>query len=313
MNKPTVSIIIPTYNRVKLLERAIESVLNQTYDNIIEIIVTDDGSMDNTKEVVEKYIKKDPRIIYALNTKYPHGPLGNRNNGLDMATGEFIAFCDDDDVLLPNAVSDLVDVYLKYGYKIILGDCLRSDNKQFAGTYHGSSREINYKNVLCGDFDGEYLMLFHKNLLGNKRFNPQSWSGESLVWWEMFKNTNGYYLHKETKIYNVELPERITSKLLADPGKYFITYKEILEKFGDDLLKLCPKRFVKYSLLAAYSVKLNGNYLLALRYWLYSFRTLKLFWLKVIAFFYFILPLPKKLQIFIRKKLDKILKLLFVK
>jgi len=66
MNKnPTVSVIIPTYNRAHLVGRAIQSVLNQTYQDF-ELIVVDDGSTDNTDEVIKEFQQKDNRIIYLL-------------------------------------------------------------------------------------------------------------------------------------------------------------------------------------------------------------------------------------------------------
>lgn len=311
MNKPTVSIIIPTYNRAKLLERAIESVLNQTYDNIIEIIITDDGSTDNTKEVIEKYKKKDSRIIYVSNKKYIHGPTGNKNNGLDYASGEFIGLLDDDDILLENSISDLIEVYMKYGYKMIFGNCIRSDNNQFTGRHYNKSEEINYKDFFCGRFDGEYWGIFHINLIKDQRFFDKTWGAEHLFWWKLFKNNQVYYLHKAVRIYNVNQNENVSNKYFFNLDRTFLNYKLTLDIFGEDLLMFCPKRFVRWSLLAAYFSKLNGNYFLALKYWIYSFKTSKLFWLKVIAFFYLIFPLPKKLQIFVKKRLDKILKFLF--
>ena len=66
--KPLVSIIIPTYNRAEFLPRAVQSALDQTYTNI-EIIIVDDCSPDNTKEVVKAYQKKDKRIQYLCNKK----------------------------------------------------------------------------------------------------------------------------------------------------------------------------------------------------------------------------------------------------
>lgn len=93
MIKDLVSVIIPTYNRASLIKRSIMSVLNQTYNNL-ELIIVDDGSTDNTEEIVKSI--KDERIVYI---KQPNkGACEARNNGIDYAKGEYIAFQDSDDV-----------------------------------------------------------------------------------------------------------------------------------------------------------------------------------------------------------------------
>lgn len=89
-----ISVIIPTYNRLEVLPRAIESVLNQTYRNF-ELIVVDDGSTDGTRQRYED----DPRIIYLLREN--GGVSAARNSGIEIATGTYIAFLDSDDEWLP--------------------------------------------------------------------------------------------------------------------------------------------------------------------------------------------------------------------
>jgi glycosyltransferase involved in cell wall biosynthesis len=98
-NNPNVSIIVPTYNRAHLIGRAIQSVLNQTYQDF-ELIVVDDGSADNTEEVVKEFQKKDERIIYIRQEKNK-GAAAARNTGIKAAKGEYIAFQDSDDEWLP--------------------------------------------------------------------------------------------------------------------------------------------------------------------------------------------------------------------
>jgi glycosyltransferase involved in cell wall biosynthesis len=94
MNKtPTVSVIIPTYNRERLIGRAIQSVLNQTYGDF-EVIVVDDGSTDNTKNIVGAI--NDPRIRY-IRHEQQKGATTARNTGIVASQGKYIAFQDSDD------------------------------------------------------------------------------------------------------------------------------------------------------------------------------------------------------------------------
>ncbi|MCL5408450.1 MAG: glycosyltransferase [Candidatus Omnitrophica bacterium] len=102
---PLVSIIIPTYNRADLLPRAINSCLNQTYKNL-EIIIIDDGSTDNTEQVVK--IFKDERIVYIKNERNKGIPA-TRNVGLKIAKGKFIGFLDHDDEFLPEKIEKQVN------------------------------------------------------------------------------------------------------------------------------------------------------------------------------------------------------------
>jgi glycosyltransferase involved in cell wall biosynthesis len=90
------SIIIPTYNRAHILPRTIASVLAQTYTNW-ECIIVDDGSTDNTKELIASYT--DPRIRYIYQTNAERSAA--RNNGIRNAQGEYICFLDSDDEYLP--------------------------------------------------------------------------------------------------------------------------------------------------------------------------------------------------------------------
>lgn len=92
---PTVSVIIPTYNRANYVQQAVESVLNQTYKDY-EIIVIDDGSTDDTKLSLEKYADR-VKYIYQENQKV----AAARNNGIRHSQGKYIAFLDSDDLWLP--------------------------------------------------------------------------------------------------------------------------------------------------------------------------------------------------------------------
>jgi glycosyltransferase involved in cell wall biosynthesis len=117
---PLVSVIIPTYGRPNLLLRAIDSVLNQSYNNL-EIIVVDDNNPDSferqeTITVLEKYLELK-KIIYIKLEKNSGGAIA-RNKGFEVSTGKLICFLDDDDELLPNKVELQVNKFIETNFKL---------------------------------------------------------------------------------------------------------------------------------------------------------------------------------------------------
>jgi glycosyltransferase involved in cell wall biosynthesis len=105
MKTPLISVIIPTYNRARLLKETIDSVLKQNFQNF-ELIVVDDGSTDNTGEILSDY--KDHIQVLAQKNK---GVSAARNLGISKAKGEFIAFLDSDDLWLPEKLTAQVDFF----------------------------------------------------------------------------------------------------------------------------------------------------------------------------------------------------------
>ena len=101
-----VSVIIPTYNASKFIDITVNSVHRQTYSNF-ELIIIDDGSTDDTEEIVKKYLL-DERVKYF---KIKNGGVSNaRNYGAMMSKGEYLCFLDADDFFLPNNLKEKVDV-----------------------------------------------------------------------------------------------------------------------------------------------------------------------------------------------------------
>lgn len=95
MANPRVSILLATWNRFHMIGRTIESVREQSFGDW-ELIIADDGSTDNTPEIVRDWQKKEPRIIY-LRSEVNDGISKNYNKGLQIAKGEYVAMIDDDD------------------------------------------------------------------------------------------------------------------------------------------------------------------------------------------------------------------------
>ncbi len=109
-----VSIIIPTYNRSELIQKAIKSILDQTYQHF-EIIVVDDASTDNTEDVINGY--DNPKIRY-VKLKENKGQCFARNRGIEQSKGDFIAFLDSDDEWLPNKLKEQIEVFEKGSEKL---------------------------------------------------------------------------------------------------------------------------------------------------------------------------------------------------
>ena len=111
MNKkrenPLVSVIVPTFNRGWILKEAIDSVLAQNFKDF-ELIVIDDGSTDNTPDILNSY--KDDIMAFSQNNR---GVSASRNRGIALSSGRFIAFLDSDDLWMPNKLSIQVDFFNK--------------------------------------------------------------------------------------------------------------------------------------------------------------------------------------------------------
>ena len=157
MPHPKVSIIVPVYGTEAYLPTCIESLCNQTYQNI-QIILVDDQSTDRCPEICDEYAKKDSRItvIHQKNK----GVSGARNTGLENATGNYIMFVDSDDELYADAVNILLKDILEHEADIVWAP-------------------KNYENGEYTVFQGDHALLLSLNLEHNI----------NAVWSKLFKKT----------------------------------------------------------------------------------------------------------------------------
>lgn len=237
MNKsPKVSIIIPTYNRAHLIERAVKSALNQTYQDF-EIIIIDDGSTDNTETVINKFQQKDNRIVYLKHGKNRGGSTA-RNTGINASRGEYTAFLDSDDEWLPEKLEKQVNVFQKLpentgvlysGYYIVLeknGKILKEISPIVKGDV--------YKEILKGCILGSPTPLIRRTCFEKSGlFDETLFSCED---WDMWIRIAKYYefdFLKETLakyyIHGDQISTNLNNKILSR--------KNILEKYYSDLLK----------------------------------------------------------------------------
>jgi glycosyltransferase involved in cell wall biosynthesis len=147
MEQPLVSIILPTYNRAKLLPRTLESVLGQSYSNW-ELIVVDDGSEDETPKVLESFARRHGAIFFF---RKPHsGVATTLNFGLKLARGKFVTFLGSDDEYLPPHLELRVkfmkahsDIDLIHGGIKIVGNPYVPDKRD-------ASKKIHLKYCIIG-------------------------------------------------------------------------------------------------------------------------------------------------------------------
>lgn len=161
------SIIIPTYNRASFLPRAIESVLAQIYENW-ELIVVDDGSNDNTREVVASF--KDERIRYIYQENQERSAA--RNTGINNAVGEWICFLDSDDEYLPNHLMELNNkiLTLKTPSLVLTGNLIVSPNQTKKHPLIQTNANIVLREVLA-KFILMNSVCVHKSIFERNRFD----------------------------------------------------------------------------------------------------------------------------------------------
>lgn len=122
---PIVSVIIPSYNAADYIAQTLESVLAQTLTNI-EVIVVDDGSTDNTRNIVADFANKDPRLMLVEQANQFAGVA--RNNGMSKARGKYLYFLDADDYIESNALEELVNAIEQHGADIAIAKSEGFDN-----------------------------------------------------------------------------------------------------------------------------------------------------------------------------------------
>ena len=147
-SSPTVSIVISCYNSARFLGEALDSVLAQTHRPKVEIVAVDDGSTDNTAEILAQY--PEVRYVYQRN----QGVSAARNLGIQESTGEYLLFLDHDDRLLPEAIATLVQLLEhRPDYAIAVGEHRYIDS-------HGQVTRLSTKE-LDGNNDLELKLLEH--------------------------------------------------------------------------------------------------------------------------------------------------------
>lgn len=150
---PLVSVIIPTYNAEKFIERTVSSVRKQTYTNW-ELIIVDDASTDGTVQILENLQRIDSRISIVCFSKNSGGPARPKNFGIKESRGEFVAFLDHDDEWFPEKIEKQINFLLKGNIDFVTCDSLVTSNESFIGVCKipKVSKDFLKEEILRGNF-----------------------------------------------------------------------------------------------------------------------------------------------------------------
>lgn len=206
-DKPKVSVLIPAYNAQEFIQRAISSVLRQTFADL-ELIVVDDGSRDRTGQIIRQMQKDDPRISYFYQEN--RGLANTRNRLVDLAGGEFIAFLDHDDEWLPEKIEKQLrlfekdrktglvfcDIYLKNNGKIIATSF--KERKPYRGY-------VFYEYLFSDNFATLSTVVLPKRvLLEFMPFNPEYEINEEFdVFLKIARNYKFDYIAEPLAVYHI--------------------------------------------------------------------------------------------------------------
>lgn len=154
-----VSIIMPVYNSARYLSEAIESCLDQTYRKF-ELIIIDDGSNDDSKEIIEFYWRKYPDKIKVHFFQKNQGAAAARNKGIKMARGDYLVFADSDDIQDKERIQQIIESIKRDKVDMVFNNCLMIDeNGQSLGKDLGFPEILNNSNGLLLSLQRNYFWI----------------------------------------------------------------------------------------------------------------------------------------------------------
>lgn len=266
--QPKISIIVPVYNAEKTLAKCVNSIINQSYNNI-EIILINDGSRDSSLEVIKTLYANDHRIKYI--NQQNSGVSNARNNGLKKAVGDYVVFVDSDDYIGENFIEN----YIK------LLD--RNPNALIYQSFTSEYLDRNKKEVLPDKIyqdDGildAIMLLEEKRCLGgacNKIFRMNIIKNYNIFFNESFS-------YGEDKIFTLDYLKHISTIVLSSHTDYYYNRKHngsLSQKYhkSSELLHFCELEYVGFRNLQHNVVKpefdkmINARYSSFLKYVLLS-------------------------------------------
>ncbi|GIV33592.1 MAG: hypothetical protein KatS3mg031_1127 [Chitinophagales bacterium] len=196
---PFFSVIIPSYNRASLLPVPLKSVLKQTYHSW-ELIIVDDGSTDNTRQVVESF--NDSRIRYFYQTNQERSAA--RNYGIRQARGQYICFLDSDDYYLPGHLEAFYNKIESCGFPVAVFYCDTYEDRdgELIPFITPEIKAANNVEWVVQAVIGIPRACVHRNIFERYRFNPSIKVGEDVeLWARVFREYPVIYIQARTVVF----------------------------------------------------------------------------------------------------------------
>lgn len=240
--KELVTVYIPTFNRVELLERVVNSVLRQTYENI-EVIIVDDASTDDTHNYLELISRKDNRVKYFIKQERS-GACISRNIAIQNATGKYITGLDDDDYFLDTRIEDFVRQWEKIDINktaFLYGLFLTKETNGIK--YPNKLKSKLIKKVIYADdlkianYPGNQIFTETVTLRSVNGFDSKMPAWQDLDTWYRILSTTGKNAKRIDNIHYVydvsHEHERISKKERHVKARYIFLQKNNLHKLID--------------------------------------------------------------------------------
>lgn len=196
-----ISVVIPMYNAKDTIVRALNSVISQTYQGVLEIIVVNDGSKDNSPQIVEDFISKNPQINLKLINQLNGGVSKARNTGLRNATGEYIALLDSDDAWFENKLTAQMNILIANGSIDFLGASFEGFG--FKNKEEGALVKIEFKDLIFKNYFQPSTIVFKSEIVKSIGFfdENQRYAEEGNYFLRIARQFNCYFLNKNLIVY----------------------------------------------------------------------------------------------------------------
>jgi glycosyltransferase involved in cell wall biosynthesis len=196
---PLISVVIPAYNAADTILNCINSVLQQTV-SIYEIIIVNDGSLDNTESIVNEYkVKRNQRNLYII-SQPNGGPAKARNRGIMEAKGDWISFLDADDRWLPEKTALQLNILELYPESRILGTFLYSDKPEKRNNNH--YKIPTFTKMLFKNYFSTSTVMVRKDVIIKYYFDEMKrYSEDHKLWLQIIKSDKGVVLCKGLVIF----------------------------------------------------------------------------------------------------------------